>query len=104
MAWVMLLVAGGFEVAGAVSLKLSDGLTRLWPSITLFTSFAISFALLSTAVRDIDIGTAYAVWTGIGAVGTAGIGMIWLGESKRLARIGCLVLVIAGSIGMKLFA
>ena len=104
MAWMMLLVAGVFEIAGAISLKLSDGLTRLWPSIALFTSFAISFALLSTAAREIDIGTAYAVWTGIGAAGTAIIGMIWLGEPKRLARIGCLVLVIAGSVDMKLFS
>ncbi len=104
MAWMMLVAAGLFEVAGAVSLKLSHGLTRLWPSVSLFAAFAFSFTLLSVAARDIHIGTAYAVWTGIGAAGTALIGMIRFGESKRIMRIVCLGLVIGGAIGLKLFS
>ncbi len=104
MAWMMLIVAGSFEIAGAISLKFSQGLTRLWPSVAMFAAFTVSFALLSQAARDIPIGTAYAVWTGIGAAGTAVLGMLRLGESRRLARIACLGLVIAGSVGMKLFS
>jgi quaternary ammonium compound-resistance protein SugE len=104
MAWVILTVAGLFEIAGAVSLKLSEGLTRPWPSVALFASFALSFFLLSTAAQQIHIGTAYAVWTGIGAAGTAVIGMIRFGESKRFMRIACLGLIIAGSIGLKQFS
>lgn len=104
MAWVILAVAGLFEIAGAVSLKLSEGLTRPWPSVALFASFALSFFLLSTAAQQIHIGTAYAVWTGIGAAGTAAIGMIRFGESRRVTRIACLGLIIAGSIGMRQFS
>ena len=104
MAWMMLIVAGLFEIAGAISLKFSDGFTRLWPSVALVAAFAISFSLLSVAAREIHIGTAYAVWTGIGAAGTAVIGMIRFGESRRFMRIACLGLVIAGGIGMKLFS
>ncbi len=104
MAWVILGVAGLFEIAGAVSLKFSDGLTRPWPSVALFASFALSFFLLSTAAQEIHIGTAYAVWTGIGAAGTAIIGMIRFGESRRFMRIACLGLIIAGSIGMRQFS
>ncbi len=104
MAWMMLIVAGSFEIAGAISLKFSNGLTRLWPSLALLAAFAVSFTLLSLAARDIPIGTAYAVWTGIGAAGTAVMGMLLFGESRRLMRIACLGLVIAGSIGMKLFS
>ncbi len=100
----MLVAAGMFEIAGAISLKLSNGLTRLWPSAALFVAFAVSFTLLSQAARDIPIGTAYAVWTGIGTSGTAVIGMLCFGESKRLKRIACLALVIAGGVGMKLFS
>ena len=104
MAWVILAAAGLFEIAGAVSLKLSKGLTRPWPTVALFASFALSFFLLSTAAQEIHIGTAYAVWTGIGAAGTAVIGMIRFGESRRFMRIACLGLVIVGAIGMRQFS
>ena len=104
MAWIILIVAGVFEVAGTLSLKLSQGFTRLVPSIGLFVCMGLSLYLLSTAVEAaIPIGTAYAIWTGLGAVGTALVGMIGFQESRAPLRIASLLLVILGSMGMKFF-
>ena len=101
MAWIYLIVAGLLEVVWAVGLKYTVGFSRLWPSaVTLGAMFA-SFALLSQALKTIPVGTGYAVWTGIGAAGTAIIGMLFLGESRDVLRIVCLVLIVAGVLGLK---
>ncbi|NIO07403.1 MAG: quaternary ammonium compound efflux SMR transporter SugE [Deltaproteobacteria bacterium] len=102
MAWFVLVVAGAFECVWAVSLKYTDGFTRLWPSLLTVFSMAISFWLLSLAMKSIPVGTAYAVWTGIGAVGVALFGMAMFGESKELLRVFCLFLIVSGIIGLKL--
>ena len=102
MAWVYLIIAGLFECGWAIGLKYTEGFTRLTPSILTVTAMAISFWLLSTAMKSIPVGTAYAVWTGIGAVGVAIMGMILFGESRDVLRIISLVLIVSGIIGLKL--
>lgn len=102
MAWIFLFTAGVFEIAWAVALKYSEGFTRLWPSIIFGVTAWISFACLSQAIRVLPMGTAYAVWTGIGAVGIAIAGIIWFGESGSLLRIGCIALIVTGIVGLKL--
>jgi quaternary ammonium compound-resistance protein SugE len=102
MAWVWLLLAAVFEIGWAIGLKLSEGFTRLWPSVWTAVSMVLSMLLLGLAARSLPIGTAYAVWTGIGAAGTAALGMLWLGEPATAARIACLGLIVAGVIGLKL--
>lgn len=104
MAWFVLLLAGCFECAWAVGLKYSAGLTRLWPSVFTAVTMAASLYLLAVAMKTIPIGTAYAVWTGIGAVGVAVLGMILFGESRAAARLVCIVLIVAGSAGLRVFA
>jgi quaternary ammonium compound-resistance protein SugE len=104
MAWIALLFAGLFEVAGALALKSSRGFTRPMPSALVLAAFAVSFWLLSAAAATIAIGTAYAVWTGIGAAGTAIVGMLWLGEASNQPRVASLLLVVLGSAGMKLLS
>lgn len=101
MAWVYLAVAGLFEVAWAVGLKYADGFTRFWPSVWVFATMAISIWLLSIATRTLPLGTAYAVWTGIGACGAAILGMVLFHEPFTLARVVCLVLIVSGIIGLK---
>ena len=102
MAWVMLIVAGLFETGFAVALKFSDGFSRLIPSV-LFVVFAIvSFTLLNLALRTLPVGTAYAVWTGIGAAGTALLGILFLGEPANVARIASIGLIVAGVVGLQL--
>lgn len=102
MAWMQLVVAGLFETAFAVSLKQSHGFTRLVPSV-LFVVFAVtSFVLLNLALRTLPVGTAYAVWTGIGAAGTALVGMLFLGEPAQVARIVSIILIVAGVVGLQL--
>lgn len=101
MAWIWLVLAAVFEMGWAVGLKLSEGFTRLWPSVWTVVSLAFSMLLLGLAVRSLPIGTAYAVWTGIGAAGTAAIGMLWLGEPVTAARVACLGLIVAGVAGLK---
>ncbi len=102
MAWVLLVIAGLFEMAFAVSLKFSDGFSRLVPTV-LFVVFATaSFGLLSIALRDLPVGTAYAVWTGIGAAGTAIVGMVFLGDAASAIRITSVVLIVAGVVGLNL--
>lgn len=104
MAWFYLVLAGLFEIGWAVGLKYTDGFTRLWPSIGTAASMIVSLALLGLALRDLPLGTAYAVWVGIGIIGTALFGMIHLGESSDLIRLGCIALIIAGVAGLKLTA
>jgi quaternary ammonium compound-resistance protein SugE len=102
MNWFVLLVAGLFEVGWAVGLKYTDGFSRLWPSVGTVAAMAISVGLLGWAMRDLPVGTAYAVWVGVGAVGTAIVGMILLGELVSAARLFSLGLVVAGIVGLKL--
>jgi quaternary ammonium compound-resistance protein SugE len=100
--WVILVLAGLFEVAWAVMLKHSAGFTRLWPSIATLALLSISFVLLAMAMRELPAGTAYAVWTGIGAVGVAIVGMVMLGEPASWRRIACIGLIVLGIVGLKL--
>lgn len=102
MPWLWLVLAGLLEIGWAIGLKYTAGFTRLWPSVGTVLCMAASFALLSLALRSLPVGTAYAVWTGIGAAGTALVGMIWLGEARELGRVLCLLLIVAGVVGLKL--
>jgi len=102
MAWIYLLVAGLFECGWAIGLKYTDGFTKLIPSLLTVSAMAISFWLLSIAMKTIPVGTAYAVWTGIGAVGVAILGMVLLGESRDIMRVICLLLIVSGIVGLKL--
>lgn len=102
MPWVYLLLAGVFEVAWAAGLKASDGFTKFWPAVATVLAMAVSLFLLGLAVRDLPLGTAYAVWTGIGAVGTVAVGVVAFGDSASAARLGCVALIVAGVVGLKL--
>ena len=102
MAWTYLAVAGLFEIGWAIGLKYSDGFSKPVPSLLTVAAMAMSIWLLSAAMKTIPVGTAYAVWTGIGAVGVAILGMILFGESREILRITCLFLIITGIIGLKL--
>jgi quaternary ammonium compound-resistance protein SugE len=104
MAWIWLLIAGLFEVAWAIGLKYTDGFTRLGPSAFTLAAMGASMYFLSAAVKELPIGTAYAVWTGVGAAGTALLGMILLGEAREAGRIACLGLIVAGIIGLKILS
>ncbi|AEN63125.1 TPA: quaternary ammonium compound efflux SMR transporter SugE [Enterobacter soli] len=104
MSWIILVIAGLLEVVWAIGLKYTHGFTRLMPSLITVTAMVVSIALLSWAMRTLPVGTAYAVWTGIGAVGAAITGILLLGESASLARIASLALIVAGIIGLKLSA
>lgn len=102
MAWSFLLLAGLLEIIWTLGLKYSDGFTRFWPSVVTLAATALSFALLSLSLRDVPYGTAYAVWTGIGAVGTVLVGILVFGETIDVARVVCLVLILGGIIGLRL--
>jgi quaternary ammonium compound-resistance protein SugE len=102
MAWFYLFVAGLFEVTWAIGLKYTDGFSRLVPSLLTVAAMALSLALLSLALKTLPVGTAYAVWTGIGAVGTAALGIYLFGEPATMARISSIALIIAGIVGLKL--
>ena len=104
MAWIFLLIAGLLEIGWAIGLKFTDGFTRLWPSLGTGASMIVSVALLAMAMKQIPVGTAYAVWTGIGAVGTATISMFLFNEPKDFARIMCLTLIVIGIVGLKVFS
>lgn len=104
MAWVILFVAGLFEVGWAVGLKYTEGFTRLWPTVGTGVCLVLSMAMLGMALRTLPLGTAYAVWTGIGAVGTALFGILVLKEPATAARLVCLCLIVAGILGLKLFS
>ncbi|MEX5219284.1 MAG: quaternary ammonium compound efflux SMR transporter SugE [Nitrospira sp.] len=102
MAWVYLIVAGLFEIGWATGLKYTEGFTRLWPSLWTAASMALSVWLLAVALKSIPIGTGYAVWTGIGAAGTALAGMVLFDESREVIRILSIVVIMAGILGLKL--
>jgi len=103
MIWIILIIAGLFEIAWAIGIKYSEGFTKPIPSILTLICMIISFGLLSYSVKHIPIGTAYAVWTGIGAVGTAILGIFLFQESKEFLRMFFIFLIIVGIIGLKLF-
>ena len=102
MAWVVLFVAGLFEVGWAIGLKYTEGFTRLWPTVGTLISVVVSTGLLGVALRTLPVGTGYAVWTGIGTVGTAVLGIILFREPATAARLFCIALIVAGIVGLKL--
>jgi len=104
MAWLILFIAGLFETAWAIGMKYSDGFTKFWPSVFTIISIFISMGLLAYSLKELPVGTAYAVWTGIGAVGTAILGILLFGESKELIRLFFIFLIIAGIAGLRIFA
>jgi quaternary ammonium compound-resistance protein SugE len=101
MAWVLLLLAGLFEIGWAIGLKYAQGFTRLVPSLLTAASMLVSLTLLGLALRTLPIGSAYAVWTGIGAIGTALFGIAVLGEPATTARLACIALILLGVVGLK---
>lgn len=102
MAWIYLTVAGLFEIGWAIGLKYTDGFTRLLPSLWTLASMILSIVLLGLALRTLPVGTAYAVWTGIGAVGTAALGIYLFAEPATVARLLCIGLILSGIVGLKL--
>jgi quaternary ammonium compound-resistance protein SugE len=104
MPWLVLIVAGLFEIGWAVGLKYTEGFTRLWPTLGTAAAMVLSVVLLGLAVRSLPLGTAYAVWTGIGTVGTALLGIALFHESADLLRLGCIGLIVVGIAGLKLAA
>lgn len=104
MSWILLLLAGLCEVGWAVGLKYTDGFTRLWPSVGTVASMALSVFLLGLALRHLPLGSAYAVWTGIGTVGTVIFGILAFGEPASGVRLLCVGLIVAGILGLKLSA
>ena len=104
MHWTLLFIAAGLEIVWASGLKYTEGFTRLWPSVGVGTAMAASMFLLALAARGLPIGTAYAVWTGIGAAGTAIAGIILFHESAAALRLVCIALIVTGVIGLKLLA
>jgi quaternary ammonium compound-resistance protein SugE len=102
MSWLFLFVAGLFEVAWAIGLKYTEGFTRLMPSILTVTAMTLSIVLLGLALRALPVGTAYAVWTGIGAVGTAALGIYLFDEPAGAARLASIAMIVAGIVGLKL--
>ncbi|SEJ79410.1 quaternary ammonium compound-resistance protein SugE [Propionispira arboris] len=101
MEWIYLLIAGCLEIVWAISLKYTEGFTCFWPSVLTGAAMLGSIFLLDESLKNIPIGTAYAVWTGIGAVGTAIIGMFYLGEPKEFGRVFCIILIVLGVVGLK---
>jgi quaternary ammonium compound-resistance protein SugE len=104
MAWIYLTVAGLFEVGWAIGLKYTDGFARLLPSLWTITSMILSIVLLGLALKTLPVGTAYAVWTGIGAVGTAALGIYLFAEPAKALRLICIGLILSGIVGLKLVA
>jgi quaternary ammonium compound-resistance protein SugE len=102
MAWAILIVAGLFEVGWAIGLKYTDGFTRFWPTVGTVAAMFISLGLLGVAMKSLPVGTSYAVWVGVGAVGTAILGIVLLGESANAGRLMSLTLIVAGIVGLKL--
>ena len=104
MSWVILIVAGVFEICWAVGLKYSNGFTKFWPSVFTVISMILSFALLSFSIKEIPLGTAYAIWTGIGAFGTAILGIFLFSESSEFVRLFFIFLIVAGIAGLKIYS
>jgi quaternary ammonium compound-resistance protein SugE len=101
MAWLYLFLAGLFEVGWAIGLKYTDGFSRLFPSLLTVAAMALSLALLGLALKSLPVGTAYAVWTGIGAVGTAALGIVLFSEPATASRLACIGLIVCGIAGLK---
>jgi quaternary ammonium compound-resistance protein SugE len=104
MAWVYLFVAGLFEIAWAIGLKYTDGFTRLVPSLLTVASMIVSLGLLGLALKTLPVGTAYAIWTGVGTVGTAILGIVLFAEPATALRLACIGLIVSGILGLKLVA
>ena len=102
MAWIVLVLAGLFEIGWAIGLKYTEGFTRLWPSVWTVAAMIVSLGLLGLAMKSLPVGTSYAVWVGVGAVGTAILGIVLLGEPASAGRIASLALIVAGIVGLKL--
>jgi len=101
VSWIILFIAGLFEVAWAVGLKYTEGFTRFWPSAGTLAAMVVSVGLLGLAMKQLPVGTAYAVWTGVGAVGTAILGIVLFGDSASAARLACLAMIAGGIVGLK---
>lgn len=104
MYWMMLVAAGVLEIGWAIGLKYTHGFTRFWPSAGTIACMVVSVSLLGAAMKAIPLGTAYAIWTGIGAVGTVIAGMLLFGDSTDALRVGCLGMIVAGIVGLKVFS
>ena len=104
MAWFILVIAGLFEVGWAIGLKYTEGFSKLWPTVGTVLAMVISLGLLGIAMKTLPVGTDYAIWVGVGAIGTVILGMVLFGEPVTMLRIGSLVLIVAGIIGLKLAA
>lgn len=102
MAWILLLIAGLLEVGWAIGLKYTEGFTKVWPSVFTVAAMTASVVLLAIAMKSLPVGTSYAVWVGVGAVGTAILGMVLFGESANAGRLVSLGLIVAGIVGLKL--
>jgi quaternary ammonium compound-resistance protein SugE len=102
MPWIILVVAGLFEIGWAIGLKYTDGFTRLWPSVWTVAAMVVSLGLLGLAMKSLPVGTSYAVWVGVGAVGTAILGIVLLDEPATAGRVASLALIVAGIVGLKL--
>ena len=102
MAWTLLLIAGLLEIVWAIGLKYTRGFTQPWPTLVTLAAMAASVIFLALALREIPVGTGYAVWTGIGAVGAAVLGIVLFGESRDAPRLLCIALIVAGIVGLKL--
>lgn len=102
MAWLLLVLAGLFEIGWAIGLKYTEGFTRFWPSVGTLAAMVLSVVLLGIAMKSLPVGTSYAVWVGVGAVGTAILGMVLFGEAATMGRIASLALIVAGIVGLKL--
>lgn len=102
MAWLFLILGGLFEIAWAIAMKYSEGFTRLWPTVWMVIAMAISLWLLGLAMKTLPVGTSYAVWVGVGAVGTAILGIVLFNEPAHAARLASITLIVAGIVGLKL--
>jgi quaternary ammonium compound-resistance protein SugE len=102
VAWLLLVLAGLFEVGWAIGLKYTEGFTRLWPTLGTVAAMIVSLGLLGLAMKSLPVGTSYAVWVGVGAVGTAILGIVLLGEPANAGRVFSLALIVAGIVGLKL--
>lgn len=102
MSWILLVIAGLFEIGWAIGLKYTEGFTRFWPSVATLAAMTASVGLLGIAMRDLPVGTAYAVWVGVGAVGTVALGILLFGESASAGRLLSVGLIVAGIVGLKL--
>jgi quaternary ammonium compound-resistance protein SugE len=102
MNWIILITAGLFEIGWAIGLKYTDGFTRFWPTVGTVLAMVISLGLLGISMKTLPVGTAYAIWVGVGAVGTAILGIVLLGESANIARLLSLALIMLGIVGLKL--